>query len=125
MTKFFSNHIIKTWSRAYATAEMSKFEKENRTKRGDTDWSLFSLAWDLGWMIAIPILLFGVGGAIMDKKLHSSPWLLLLGFVVSLGLTSFFIYFKISKVLNKINRSAGKTKTLANQQNDRYDRGSH
>jgi len=125
LTKFFSNRIIRAWSRAYTTTEMSKFKKENRTKGGDGDWSLFSLAWDLGWMIAIPIILFGVGGAIMDKKLHSSPWLLLLGFAISLSLTSFFIYFKITKVLNEIDQSAGETKTLANQQNDRYDRGSH
>ena len=125
MTKFFTDFIIETWSRAYTTTEMSKFKKENKRKRGDTDWSLFSLAWDLGWMITIPILLFGVGGAILDRRLHSSPWLLLLGFAISLSLTSFFIYFKITKVLKEINQSAGKIKTLANQQNDRYDKGSH
>lgn len=39
------------------------------------------LVFELGYIIAIPIVLFGFGGAYADKAWGTSPWMLLLGIV--------------------------------------------
>ncbi|MBP9718271.1 AtpZ/AtpI family protein [Candidatus Gracilibacteria bacterium] len=57
--------------------------------------SLMSLAMDLGFTIAIPIVLFGLGGALLDRKLGTSPLFLLIGVVLSIVITSIGIYRKI------------------------------
>lgn len=41
------------------------------------------LVWELGWIIAVPVLIFGFGGAYLDKKWGTGPWLLLAGFAIS------------------------------------------
>jgi hypothetical protein len=41
------------------------------------------LVWELGWIIAVPVLILGFGGAYLDKKWGTAPWLLLAGFAIS------------------------------------------
>lgn len=40
-------------------------------------------AWELGYTIAIPALLFGFGGAYVDKHLGTSPLLLMIGLILA------------------------------------------
>ncbi|MDD5055689.1 MAG: AtpZ/AtpI family protein [Candidatus Peribacteraceae bacterium] len=41
------------------------------------------LVWELGWIIAVPVLILGFGGAYLDKKWGTAPWLLLAGFAIA------------------------------------------
>ncbi len=68
----------------------------------DGQWSVFSLAMELGYTIAIPIVLLALGGKLLDKKLDSAPWFLLLGIFISVVLTSWLIYKKMVKIINEI-----------------------
>ena len=61
-------------------------------------WELMSLAWDLGYIIALPIVVLGFGGALLDKKLGTSPLFLLSGILISLIITSIGIYRKVKKM---------------------------
>lgn len=61
---------------------------------------LISLAFEMGYTIAIPIVLFALGGRWLDKKLDSSPLFLLVGIFFALITTGFFIYRKIRKFNN-------------------------
>lgn len=61
---------------------------------------LISLAFEMGYTIAIPIVLFALGGRWLDRKLDSSPLFLLVGIFFALITTGFFIYRKIRKINN-------------------------
>lgn len=68
----------------------------------DEDVSVISLAWDLGWMIIIPIVILASSGAFLDKKFATSPWMLLAGIGFSLIITAIMVYGKVTKVLTKL-----------------------
>ncbi len=72
--------------------------KNNNT---DGQWSVFSLAMELGYTIAVPIVLFALIGRILDKKFDTSPWLLLVGIFVSILLTTWLVYRRMIKIIDE------------------------
>ena len=68
----------------------------------ESSWrSLFlalRLAWSLGYIIAIPAVLFGFGGAYLDKTLGTSPGFLLAGFAIAITLSYFGVRRKIKEI---------------------------
>ncbi|OGI17843.1 MAG: hypothetical protein A3J63_01235 [Candidatus Moranbacteria bacterium RIFCSPHIGHO2_02_FULL_40_12b] len=62
--------------------------------------SAWSLAWELGYSIAIPIVLFALLGRFLDKKLDTSPWLLLSGILISISASSYMVYKKTIKIIH-------------------------
>ena len=58
------------------------------------------LAWNLGYIIALPAVLFGFGGAFLDKEFNTSPLFLLLGFVLAITLSTIGVY----RIIKQINR---------------------
>lgn len=63
--------------------------------------SAWSLAWELGYSIAVPIVLFALLGKFLDKKLSTSPWLLLAGVLISISISSYIVYKKTIDIMNK------------------------
>lgn len=63
------------------------------------DFSAWQLAWELGYTIAIPIVVFALAGRWADKQLETSPWLLLAGVVVSVLISSSLVYRKVKNIL--------------------------
>ena len=63
------------------------------------DWNAYRLVFEVGYTVAIPLVLFALGGRFLDKKLDTAPWLLLAGVVVSVFISSFLVYRKVSKIL--------------------------
>lgn len=61
-------------------------------------WEALNLAWELGYMIAIPIVLLGFGGAFLDKKVGTSPLFLLTGIVLSIIISGIAVYKKIKNI---------------------------
>ncbi len=59
-------------------------------------------AWELGYTIAIPAVLFGIGGAYADKYLNTSPLFLLLGFVIAFMTSIVGVTQKIREILRKM-----------------------
>ena len=74
-----------------------------KSKGGDDDrqWSVFSLAMELGYTIAIPIILLALLGRLIDKNINTSPWFLLMGIFISILLTSWLIYKKVLKIIEE------------------------
>ncbi|OGJ55983.1 hypothetical protein A3D88_01135 [Candidatus Peribacteria bacterium RIFCSPHIGHO2_02_FULL_52_16] len=56
------------------------------------------LAWSLGYIIAIPAVLFGFGGAYLDKTLETSPGFLLAGFIIAITLSYLGVRRKIKEI---------------------------
>jgi len=80
-----------------------KNSEQQKSENGN-DLSPWSLAWELGYIIAIPIVLLAMGGAILDKKMGTSPWMLLTGVILSVSITSFAVYYKVAKILGDLSK---------------------
>jgi len=63
--------------------------------------SALSMAWELGYTIALPIIIFAIGGRLLDKKLESSPWFLLAGIGVALMISGTAVYYKTVKIISE------------------------
>lgn len=57
------------------------------------------LAWNLGFIIAVPVFLFGFGGAYLDKYLGTSPAFIITGFVLAVVLSGVGVYRKVKEIL--------------------------
>jgi F0F1-type ATP synthase assembly protein I len=68
-------------------------------KKNEKQFSALKLAWDLGFTIAIPLVVFALAGRFADKKLGTSPFLLLLGILISIGLTSWLVWKKTLDII--------------------------
>lgn len=55
-------------------------EKEQEKKT----WNAYELALNLGFMIALPVVGFGVGGVLLDKYLDSFPIFVFVGFLLAM-----------------------------------------
>ena len=84
---------------------VKKKKKIVQSTGGAGDVSVISLAWDLGWMIALPIVLLAIGGAMLDKKLQSSPWFLLGGIGLAFVISSVMVYGKVIRAMADLSVS--------------------
>lgn len=64
----------------------------------DTVWGALNLVFELGYMIAIPIVVLGFGGALLDKKYDTSPLFILIGIVIAVLISSIAVYKKIKEI---------------------------
>jgi F0F1-type ATP synthase assembly protein I len=70
-----------------------------KNEKNDKSFSAVGLAWELGYTIAVPIVVLALLGRYLDKKLGSSPWLLLLGILVSVAVSSWAVYKKTLDIM--------------------------
>lgn len=64
-------------------------------------WTAYGLAISLGYMIAIPIILFGIGGALLDKKINTFPIFTLIGFVLAMTISLVTVYRKTKDIISQ------------------------
>jgi len=81
-------------------------KKDNFPQKRGSLWLSLSLAWQLGYLIIGPLIIFVLGGQLLDKILKTSPLFLLLGIIIAFSLTTVGIYFKLTKILKIIEREA-------------------
>jgi F0F1-type ATP synthase assembly protein I len=68
-------------------------------KNGDASlWSAVSLAWELGYLIALPIVILGFGAAYLDKQLGTSPFFLLLGIALAFTFSAIAVIRKVRSI---------------------------
>lgn len=80
-------------------------EKKNTTgNQASGLWGALGLAWELGYLIAIPIVIFGFLGRFLDRRFETSPWFLLAGIGIALIVTAFAVYRKTLDILKGENR---------------------
>jgi hypothetical protein len=66
-------------------------------------WQALGLAWELGYTIAIPLVLLALAGRWADQAFHTSPWLLLAGIGLSIMASSILLVRKFKQIINKID----------------------
>jgi len=62
---------------------------------------LVSIALELGFIIALPVIAFGYLGKWLDGKFGSYPALTLVGILTAIVFTSFWMYRKFKTYFNK------------------------
>lgn len=60
---------------------------------------IVSLAWELGYIIAVPLAVFAVFGRFLDKKYETSPIFLLCGIILSITVSGILVFKKTKKIL--------------------------
>lgn len=56
------------------------------------------LAWSLGYIVAIPTVLFGLGGAYLDRYFGTSPICILVGFILAALIAGIGVYRKVKEI---------------------------
>ena len=74
---------------------------KEKVSTNENSWSAVSLAWELGYSIAIPLVGLALVGRFLDKKLGTSPWLILTGILISILVSSYLVYKKTLDIMNK------------------------
>ncbi|MBX4188296.1 MAG: AtpZ/AtpI family protein [Candidatus Doudnabacteria bacterium] len=68
-----------------------------------TKWQMTQLAFDMGYIIAFPIVAFGLLGKFLDAKYNTRPVMTLVGIALAILLTTVWLTKKIKKYLNRNN----------------------
>ncbi len=67
-------------------------------------WQAFSLAWELGYSIAVPLVLFALGGRWIDRTYGTTPWFLLGGMGLAITFTTILLIRKFSSLMRDVNK---------------------
>lgn len=82
-----------------------EFNKELKKPVDNNGLSLkqaFGLAWEMGYLMAIPLVLLALGGRLLDRFLGTSPIFLLIGIVLSIIMSSVLLARKAMEIINQI-----------------------
>ncbi len=71
-----------------------------KTSNSQRSQKVGALAWELGYTIAIPLVVLALLGRMADKYFGTSPLLLLIGIFTSILLTSFLVYRKTKDIMS-------------------------
>jgi len=66
-------------------------------------WKALNLAWEMGFVIAVPAFLFGFGGAYLDKLWGTTPLLMFGGLALAAVSSAITIYKRVRDVLSDAN----------------------
>ena len=64
-----------------------------------------NFALELGFTIIVPLVLFALGGRLLDRKFGTSPWFFLGGTLLSIVLTVLLLIRKIKSILKDLEDS--------------------
>lgn len=69
------------------------------------DFSAIKLAWELGYTIIIPLILFALLGVFLDKRFNTIPLFTILGIILAAIISSIVIYKKVKPILEENPKS--------------------
>ena len=64
------------------------------------------LAWELGYSITIPLVLFALIGRLLDRRFVSAPLFLLVGLVLAVITTTSWLTMRLRKMLQEYHKLA-------------------
>ncbi len=70
-------------------------------KRSDnTMWRMIGVAWELGYLIALPLVGLALLGKFVDRLLGTSPLFLLIGILAAIVLSTIIVVRKVSGMMD-------------------------
>lgn len=83
---------------------MDKEKKENNIKTKQNSLGAVSLALNLGYIIALPLVALALLGRFLDKKFSASPIFLLLAILLAIAISGALVFRKTKKMMDDINK---------------------
>lgn len=78
-------------------------KKEKDKKERVIFLQTLSLAWELGYIIAIPLVILVAGGLFLDDKYDTSPIFLISGILLSILVSGILVFKKAKRILEDIS----------------------
>lgn len=77
--------------------DMNKDNLDQQSKKSLGKAEIVSVAFELGFIIALPITLFAFGGKWLDARFATKPLFVLVGVFFAISVTVFWIYRRFKK----------------------------
>ncbi len=75
-------------------------ETEKDKKTTIDKWEVVGLAWDFGYIIAIPLVVFALAGKWVDRHYgHETQWVTLIGILLALVTTTIWLVNRLKKYI--------------------------
>ncbi len=74
---------------------------KNPNSKAVNKWAMAGLAFEMGYIIALPLVAFGLLGKFLDAKLETKPWLTLIGILIAIVATIIWFVRKFKNYFNK------------------------
>ncbi len=71
-----------------------------KTPRSNAVWQAFAYAWQFGYVVLVPLILLGLGGRLLDRWLHTAPWLFLGGMLLAVVISLFGLIRKALQIFH-------------------------
>ncbi|MGE5392522.1 MAG: AtpZ/AtpI family protein [Candidatus Saccharibacteria bacterium] len=62
-------------------------------------WRMVGLSMELGFIIALPLLIFSLLGKYLDNRWHTAPWLTLAGILIAIASTTIWLIQRIKEMM--------------------------
>lgn len=72
---------------------------ESQNPKDLNKWRLANLAFEMGFIIALPLLVFTLIGKRLDAKFGSAPWLTLAGIVLAIAATTTWLTRRLKEYI--------------------------
>ena len=66
-------------------------------------WQAVNIAFELGYTIAVPLVLLALAGRWADSAFHTKPWLFLGGVILAMVSSSLLLVRKFSRLIREMN----------------------
>jgi F0F1-type ATP synthase assembly protein I len=63
----------------------------------------FGLAWEMGYTMAIPLVILALAGQLVDKHYQTSPLFLLIGIIISIIVSSILVGMKAVAIISRFS----------------------
>lgn len=75
-------------------------KEEDKTKKEKIIlWNTMAFAWELGYTIAVPLVIFALLGRFLDNKYEASPIFLIVGIFFAMIISGILVFRKAKKIL--------------------------
>lgn len=81
-----------------------KNDQKIAVDNGLTLMQALSLAWQMGYLLAIPLVTLALAGRLLDKRLDTSPLFLLIGIGLSIVTSSILVAKKALEIISEISK---------------------
>lgn len=97
---------------ADATPSSTAQSPSQTAASNDSAWIGLGFAWELGYTITVPAVLFGFLGRLADKELGTSPLLLFFGIGLAFFCSAIIVAKSLRRILSRIPKDAPKKKDV-------------
>ncbi len=71
-------------------------------KKPLSPWQALSMVWDILFAIAVPTVIFGLGGRYLDAKFGTNPFFVILGLALSLVFVAILVTRKARDIAQRL-----------------------